>query len=109
MAEFRASTAPAAKRYRRPFDADPATRLRQLAAGAWEVGAQMSEKQLREERVRETAYFLWVDAGRPAGRDEAFWLAAEKWCAEDAEADTADEDSFPASDPPSNTGIVGPE
>lgn len=26
--------------------------------------------------VRERAYFLWVDAGRPTGREHEFWAAA---------------------------------
>jgi hypothetical protein len=31
----------------------------------------------RDERVRETAYFLWLDAGSPDGEAERHWLAAE--------------------------------
>ena len=31
----------------------------------------------REEKVRELAYLLWEHAGRPGGRDQEFWLAAE--------------------------------
>jgi hypothetical protein len=31
-----------------------------------------------ERLVRERAYFLWVDAGRPEGRDLEFWLDAER-------------------------------
>ena len=69
----------------------------------------MSAEEIRDEQVRETAYFLWIDAARPAGRAEEFWLAAEKLLADGEKADTASEDSFPASDPPANTGITGPE
>ncbi len=29
-----------------------------------------------EERIRERAYQLWEQAGRPAGRSEEFWFAA---------------------------------
>ena len=31
----------------------------------------------REEKVRRRAYQLWEDAGRPDGRSDEFWLAAE--------------------------------
>ena len=31
----------------------------------------------RDERVREIAYFLWLDAGSPEGEQERHWLAAE--------------------------------
>ena len=31
----------------------------------------------RDERVREIAYFLWLDAGSPEGEEERHWLAAE--------------------------------
>jgi Protein of unknown function (DUF2934) len=31
----------------------------------------------RDERVREIAYFLWLDAGSPEGEAERHWLAAE--------------------------------
>ena len=31
----------------------------------------------REERIREIAYFLWLDAGSPDGEAEGHWLAAE--------------------------------
>ena len=31
-----------------------------------------------EMRVRERAYYLWVEANRPHGKDQEFWLQAEK-------------------------------
>jgi hypothetical protein len=31
-----------------------------------------------EEFVRQSAYFLWLAAGRPEGRDVAFWTQATK-------------------------------
>ena len=31
-----------------------------------------------EQRVRDRAYHLWVDAGRPDGDEEKFWHAAVK-------------------------------
>ena len=65
----------------------------------------------REQRIRERAYLLWQGAGSPPGEAEAFWKKA----IEELEADKAAEkmldkelaDSFPASDPPSHTGITG--
>ncbi|SHE69768.1 Protein of unknown function [Kaistia soli DSM 19436] len=32
----------------------------------------------RDERIRERAYFLWQQAGAPAGRAEEFWQDAEQ-------------------------------
>ena len=31
----------------------------------------------RDDRIREMAYFLWLDAGSPEGEAERHWLAAE--------------------------------
>ena len=31
-----------------------------------------------EDRIRERAYFLWLERGRPPGEDRAHWLAAEQ-------------------------------
>ncbi len=31
----------------------------------------------RDERVRQIAYFLWLDAGSPEGEAERHWLVAE--------------------------------
>lgn len=36
----------------------------------------MSES--REERIRERAYSLWEDDGRPEGMEHDYWLRAEK-------------------------------
>ena len=29
-----------------------------------------------EDKVREAAYFMWENAGRPNGQDEQFWMMA---------------------------------
>jgi hypothetical protein len=43
-----------------------------------------------EERIRELAYRLWEEAGRPDGRDDDFWHAAnELTAAQDVEAEAA--------------------
>ena len=68
-----------------------------------------------ERRIRERAYFQWLQEGRPAGRAAEHWLRAcdeEAAVAPQREAresriDAAGEGSFPASDPPSRTGITG--
>ena len=31
----------------------------------------------RNDRIREIAYFLWVDEGRPEGEEERHWTTAE--------------------------------
>jgi hypothetical protein len=67
----------------------------------------------RERRIRERAYFLWLKEGRPEGRSIEFWeraRALEREAAREAEESRIDaegRDSFPASDPPSHTGITG--
>lgn len=54
-----------------------------------------------EQEVRDLAYRLWEEAGKPEGRHDEFWHKARERL---AGHDTAD--SFPASDPPSHSGIV---
>jgi hypothetical protein len=73
------------------------------------VIAMSDDPLAREDRIRLRAYQIWRDAGCPDGAANEHWLVAEAQEAEDAEVDEASEDSFPASDPPSHTGIVGPE
>ncbi|PZW48775.1 Protein of unknown function (DUF2934) [Humitalea rosea] len=71
----------------------------------------MSDQQtLREQRLREKAYQLWQEAGSPEGEDDRFWQQAI--AATEHEEDALDEtveESFPASDPPANSGIIGPQ
>ena len=66
-----------------------------------------------EHMVRERAHELWQEAGRPKGRERAFWPearrqiihsgAASKISVPNADLDQAGEDSFPASDPVNRT------
>ncbi len=59
-------------------------------------------ESIDEARIRERAYLLWLAAGQPEGRAEEFWHAArEAIAAEEAKYDEEEEESFPASDPPS--------
>jgi hypothetical protein len=69
------------------------------------------QQQEREESIRLRAYYIWLEAGCPEGADQQHWHEAEQQEAPDAQDDvveTASEDSFPASDPPSFGGTVGP-
>ena len=71
---------------------------------------------LFERRIRERAYFLWLEEGCPAGRSDDFWqraCALERQATQEAEDRLLDEEgaeSFPASDPPSHSGMgsIGP-
>lgn len=38
----------------------------------------MRQHQQQHERVRQLAERLWIEAGRPEGRDEEFWHEAER-------------------------------
>lgn len=61
-------------------------------------------------KIREIAYCLWQQEGEPAGREDEFWHRAKSHLEgpkPKPDPDTAD--SFPASDPPSNSGIIGPK
>jgi len=37
----------------------------------------MSEQQEREQRIRERAYQIWLEQGRPQGKDRDNWAQAE--------------------------------
>ncbi|WP_375596968.1 DUF2934 domain-containing protein [Devosia sp. Naph2] len=42
---------------------------------------------LFEQRVRETAYFLWEQAGRPDGQEQTYWFEALDRCLRERQAD----------------------
>jgi hypothetical protein len=64
-----------------------------------------------ERRARERVYFLWERAGRLVGRADEFWQQAldedARVAEEEQRIDEEAQESFPASDPPSHTGITG--
>jgi hypothetical protein len=71
-----------------------------------------------EQKIRERAYALWQQAGSPEGRHEEFWHQARDEQSRSGStpgdqnrtlSDETGKESFPASDPPANPGIVGPE
>jgi hypothetical protein len=35
----------------------------------------MTQKN-KEQLIRETAYYMWLDAGKPMGQPDAFWYQA---------------------------------
>ncbi len=61
----------------------------------------MSLKQEdREDRIRRSAYQMWLDAGLPDGETLACWQAAEEQeAAKEATVTTPAAETFPASDP----------
>lgn len=63
--------------------------------------------EVLQRRIRRRAHQLWQDAGGADGESEHFWLLAEQQIKQDEQDydDTLD-DSFPASDPPANSGFT---
>ncbi len=64
--------------------------------------------QLDREAVRKLAYRLWEERGRPEGRADEDWFAAERRLQGEQKSasrtvDEAARESFPASDPPAST------
>lgn len=51
---------------------------------------------LFEQRVRETAYFLWEYAGRPDGQEQQYWFEALERCLRERQADDMLQERPPA-------------
>ena len=71
----------------------------------------MAEGDDLEQRVRERAYALWEQAGSPEDRQDEFWHQARAEIEGSGDRNIVREESeqsFPASDSPSTTGITGP-
>ncbi|MDD2859849.1 MAG: DUF2934 domain-containing protein [Acidiphilium sp.] len=60
-----------------------------------------------DSETHKIAYRLWQEAGCPDGRDDEFCHQAVELIKNGISSKTT-EDSFPASDPPSTTGMTGP-
>ena len=87
-----------------------------MPEGVQEIGEQEFREPGFEDQVRQRAYQLWEQEGRPEARSDEFWFRAMQEIRGTAGVDgsspapeTADEvdldgeQSFPASDPPSFT------
>jgi TIR domain/Protein of unknown function (DUF2934) len=69
-------------------DIPPLNRYLRILYGPAEVDRQnlnalrysirYGEEEETQERTRQVAYSLWKDAGRPDGKDQEFWAAAER-------------------------------
>jgi hypothetical protein len=58
-------------------DSETAGRIWQLTNDLENQADQLAQ-MLHEERIRTRAHQLWVEQNRPAGRDDEFWLEAER-------------------------------
>ena len=61
------------------------------------------------QRIRERAYDLWQRDGCPAGQADRHWQRAsdDEHATAELLVDIEEEDSFPASDPPSRSVVTG--
>ena len=50
----------------------------------------------RDQRVRDIAYFLWLEDGCPEGEDERHWLAAEDMVGSEPEEEASVEGELPS-------------
>jgi hypothetical protein len=50
--------------------------IKNVAKKSATVKVALSKEQV-DQKVRETAYYKWQNAGQPQGRDAEFWAAAE--------------------------------
>jgi Protein of unknown function (DUF2934) len=50
----------------------------------------------REQRIRDIAYFLWLEEGSPEGRSERHWLEAEGLVDSEPEEEARVEGELPA-------------
>jgi hypothetical protein len=56
----------------------------------------MNQDRDKHERLREIAYRIWEQEGRPSGLDRKHWEMAEFIQADEAEAEAKDRSSPPA-------------
>ena len=62
----------------------------------------------RNDRIREIAYFLWLDEGRPEGEEERHWAAAEALLESEPEQRKRIEGEPPGEPPVSPVAPRGP-
>ena len=61
----------------------------------------------REKRVREIAYFIWEQEGRPEGQADRHWQAARE-IVESQDAERKNVEGEPPGDPPAEAEYVTP-
>ena len=66
------------QRLKRQITDDRAVKALSELADETEMTAELEKRQL----IRERAHQIWIERGRPEGRDVEFWLAAERELAE---------------------------
>ncbi len=65
------------------------------------------DNKILQRRIRRQAHRLWQAAGSPDGQSEHFRLLAEREIKQaERDYDKTLQDSFPASDPPANSGFT---
>jgi Protein of unknown function (DUF2934) len=70
--------------------------------------AEQHEAALKE-KIRDTAYRLWEEDGRPDGRSDEYWHRARQLLhLGEGKIDLQSGHSLPASDAPAHTGVTGP-
>lgn len=64
----------------------------------------MNDETSKEDRIREQAYFIWLEEGQPQGRDKEHWEQAERMIERMEELAKDDE----RGDPPAVGAALGP-
>jgi hypothetical protein len=57
---------------------DPPSYMPSRSGGPKRPAEEEPSGEIDEDQIRDRAYALWVDAGRPSGRDEEFWHRAQR-------------------------------
>ena len=63
----------------------------------------------RDSQIRELAYRMWEDAGRPEGGADEFWYAAERLLAEEHQGLREEPAEFEAAIPPADDALAPDE
>lgn len=78
----------------RPFKRDPDDPADNTSGGFNQKSGQPEEAKVTatsHDQIRDRAYALWEEAGRPDGRDKEFWEAAERQLSERSDLDLSQE------------------
>jgi hypothetical protein len=77
----------------------------QAESGAYEPGSTTPD---RNDRIREIAYFMWLEEGRPDGEEERHWSTAEALLESEPEQRKRIEGEPPGEPPVSPVAPRGP-